>query len=104
MKTLNAAQQLIFDSETQGLEHAHYSVSADFIKSIGFKFLRYHKLANFNGDDAELEVFEDSAGRKIVKICVTQFTHSEGELLHQSCYTSAGIMPQLQLEANKYNY
>lgn len=104
MKTLNAAQQLIFDSETQGMEHAWFSVSADFIESIGFKFSRYHKLANINGDDAELEVYEDSNGRKIVKICVTQFTHSEGELLHQSCYASAGILPQLQLEADKYNY
>lgn len=38
MKTLNAAQQLIFDSETQALEHAYYSVSADFIESIGLSF------------------------------------------------------------------
>lgn len=104
MKTLNEAQQLIFDSETKGLEHANYSISAAFLESIGFKFSRYHKLANLNGDDAELEVYENFNGRKIVKLCVTQFTHSEGELLHQSCYAPAELMSQLQVEYMKYNH
>lgn len=103
MKTLNETQQLIFDEETNGLECAGFNVSADFIESMGFRFLRYHKLANLNGDDAELEVYEDLKGRKFVKLCVTQFTHTEGDLLHQSCYFTPELKPLLNVEHKKQN-
>ncbi|NTW25258.1 MAG: hypothetical protein HGA37_11190 [Lentimicrobium sp.] len=104
MKTLNEAQQLIFDAETTGLEYAGYSLSSAFIESLGFRFLRYHKLANLKGDDAELEVYEDLKGRKIVKLCVTQYTHSEGDLLHQSCYVPAELIPILDVEYKKQKF
>ncbi len=85
VKTLTEEQQKIFDSETGQLEHEFYNVSNEFIESMGFRFIRFHQMANLRGDDAELLVFEDAADRKIVKLTVTQFTNSEGDLTHISC-------------------
>lgn len=100
MRTLTEDQQKIFDSETSQLDHEFFSVSSVFIEALGFKFVRFHKMKNLRGDDAELEVFEDAAGRKIVKLCVIQFTHTEGDLLHKSCYATAEIMPLIEKEHN----
>ncbi|MHC1774120.1 MAG: hypothetical protein AB9834_01785 [Lentimicrobium sp.] len=102
MRTLTEEQQKIFDSETFQLEHEFFSVSNEFIEALGFKFVRFHQMKNLRGDEAELEIFEDATGRKFVKLCVTQFTHTEGDLLHNSCYASAEMMPLIEMEHNKY--
>jgi hypothetical protein len=100
MKTLTEEQQLIFDKETENLEHIFINVSSQFIESLGFKSVRFHEMANLRGDEADLEVFVDSAGQRIAKLCVTQFTRTEGDLLHISCYAPTGMMLQLKKEAN----
>ncbi|MBK6345467.1 MAG: hypothetical protein IPN08_12535 [Bacteroidales bacterium] len=100
MKTLTEEQQLIFDKETENLEHTFLNVSSQYIESLGFKSVRFHEMANLRGDEADLEVFEDNAGQRIAKLCVTQFTHTEGDLLHISCYAPAAIMPLLEKESN----
>ncbi|MCD6661106.1 MAG: hypothetical protein LT105_13165 [Lentimicrobium sp.] len=102
MKTLTPEQQLLFDSETAGLQHAYINVSQEFITSLGFDMVRYHEIANLRGDEAELEVYEDKQGRKIIMLIVTQVTASEGDLLHISCYASPELMPLIEEEARKY--
>ncbi|MFH1119704.1 MAG: hypothetical protein V1775_07755 [Bacteroidota bacterium] len=100
MKTLTEEQQLIFDKETENLEHKFLNVSSQFIESLEFKSVRFHEMANLRGDEADLEVFEDAAGRKIARLCVTQFTNTEGDLLHISCYATTEIMPLLEKESS----
>ena len=102
MKALNENQQKLFDTETTGLEYLLFYPSAEYLESLGFKFVRYLQLANFKGDDAELEIFEDMAGTKIIKLCITQMTYSEGDLFHQSCYAPAELLDQLEAEKNKF--
>ena len=102
MKTLTEAQQRLFDKETNGLLQRYLNVSPEFIESLGFRLTRVHQLQNLRGDEAELEVFENDEGRRIVKLCVTQVTHSEGDLLHISCYAGEDILPVLELEADRY--
>lgn len=95
-------QQKIFDNETQSLESSVYNVSGSFIESLGFQLVRIHTLTNLKGDEAELEVYEDGKGGRIVKLCVTQVTHSEGELYHISCFADTTLMPILEKEYNRY--
>ncbi|HPG33829.1 MAG: hypothetical protein H6541_06125 [Lentimicrobiaceae bacterium] len=95
MKAMTEDQQKIFDSETLGLEAVSLNPAADFIESMGFKFARYIQLANYRGDDAELEVYEDGQGKKIVKLCVIQRTYSEGDLFHHSCFAPPDLLPRL---------
>lgn len=102
MKALTPEQQLLFDSETAGLQHAYFDVSEEFISSLGFDMLRYHQIANQRGDEAELEVYEDKQGRKIIILIVTQVTASEGDLLHISCYASPELMPLIEEESKRY--
>ena len=72
----------MFDTETAGLAHGYYNVSEEFLRSHGFEMARYHEMANLRGDVAELEIYEDGKGLKIIILCVTQVTASEGDLLH----------------------
>jgi len=102
VKTLTEEQQQLFDTETSGLLQRYVNVSYEFIESLGFRLVRVHSLQNQKGDEAELEVFENDEGKRIVKLCVTQFTHSEGDLLHISCYADEAVLPLLEQEANRY--
>ena len=102
MKTLTDEQQRLFDQETTGLVHLFVNVSDEFIESLGFSMVRFHSLQNLRGEDAEMEVFEHQDGRRVVKLCVTQVTHTEGELLHITCYADDLTRPLLEKESNKY--
>lgn len=102
MKTLTEAQQHLFDKETEGLTQRYLNVSHEFIETLGFRLVRIQSLQNLRGDEAELEVFENDEGRRIVKLCVTQVTHSEGDLLHISCFAGEDILPVLEQEADRY--
>lgn len=103
MKTLTSEQQQLFDTETAGLAHGYYNVSDEFLRTQGFEMVRYHELANLRGDEAELEVYEDGKGLRIVKLCVTQVTASEGDLLHISCFFTPGLLPLIEQEISKYS-
>jgi len=103
MKALTEEQQRLFDTETIGLEHSLFNPSSEFIESLGFEFTRYLQLANFKGDDAELEIFENSEGLKVIKLCVFQKTFVEGDLCHPSCYAPAELLPQFENEHNKFS-
>lgn len=102
MKTLTEEQQRLFDQETNGLVQVNVNVPDEFIESLGFSMVRFHSLQNLRGDEAELEVFEHQDGRRVVKLCVTQVTHTEGELLHITCYADDLTRPLLEKESNKY--
>ncbi|MGV8113840.1 MAG: hypothetical protein AB2L17_13160 [Lentimicrobium sp.] len=102
MKTLTGEQQQLFDTETAGLAHGYYNVSEEFLRSHGFEMARYHEMANLRGDVAELEIYEDGKGLKIIILCVTQVTASEGDLLHISCYFTPELLPLIENEISKY--
>lgn len=101
MKTLTAEQQILHDAETAGLEHAFFNVSDEFLKTLGFEMVRTLLLTNIRGDEAELEIYEDGKGNKIIMLCVTHETHSEGDLLYISCYAPKAFMPLIEAEYNK---
>lgn len=102
MKALTEEQQRIFDEETAGLDPSQFNPSAEFLESLGFTFARYVQMANYKGEEAELEIYENATGQKVVKLCVTQMTFTEGDLLHQSCYTPAELTVQLEGEHIKF--
>lgn len=103
MKTLTREQQQLFDFETAGLAHGYYNVSDEFLRTNGFEMVRCHEMANLRGDEAELEVYEDGQGLKIIILCVTQVTASEGDLLHISCYFTPGLLPLIEQEISRYS-
>lgn len=102
MKALTEEQQRIFDAETAGLEPSQFNPSAEFLESLGFEFARYVQMANYKGEDAELEIYENAIGQKIVKLCVTQMTYTEGDLLHQSCFAPDEVLHNLENEHMKF--
>jgi|GEM_PF-1146079 len=102
MKAQNNEQQAIFDSETAGLSWYPYHLSSGFIESLGFSMIRIHELKNLHGDEVELEVFENERKQRIVILCVTQFTHTEGDLLHITCYADSEYATVLENEHLKY--
>jgi hypothetical protein len=101
MKTLTPEQQIIYDTETAGLEHAFYNVSDEFLKSLGFEMVRTLQLQNVRGDEAEFVIYEDGKGNKIIMLCVTHETHSEGDLLYISCYAPKTFMALIEIEYNR---
>lgn len=103
MKLITAVQQNIFEEEISNLVHVSYTSSDEYLQKMGFLHMRHHDLANYQGDEVELDVFEDNKGHKVVLLCVTHSTCSEGDLLYCSCFASASIIPLLKEEHERYH-